>query len=164
MCQRTTQDKTKISMLLWKYAYYETNTSRLIRSKDPKYDLTQHCSWYCPVVLVFTCGTEFIAPNSSGKILLEMSSRSLDGPRNWHSTHANFIIPNTSDTLSLPLSKMADVFELPKSKMAVIITKSQDNDKAKNKAVTALRPRYVTTSAAAQQHFLWHNNNSLQVE
>lgn len=59
---------------------------------------------------------------------------------------------------------MADVFELPKSKMAVITTKSRDNDKAKNKAVTALRPKYVTTSTAAQRRFLWHNNNSLQVE
>lgn len=53
-------------------------------------------------------------------------------------------MPRTSDTLSLPVSKMADVFELPKSKMAANRMTTKYNDEAKNTLVTALRPRYVT--------------------
>lgn len=66
---------------------------------------------------------------------------------NWYSTHAKKadpVMPRTSDTWSLPVSKMADVFELPKSKMAANRMTTQYNDEAKNTPVTALRPRYVT--------------------
>ena len=39
---------------------------------------------------------------------------------------------------------MADVSELPKSKMAANRMMIKYNDEAKNTGVTALRPRYVT--------------------
>lgn len=53
-------------------------------------------------------------------------------------------MPRTSDTQSLPASKMADVFELPNSKMAANRMTPKYNDEAKNTPVTVLRPRYVT--------------------
>lgn len=54
------------------------------------------------------------------------------------------MMPRTPDTLRLPVSKMADVFELPKSKMVANRMMTQYTDEAKNTPVTALRPRYVT--------------------
>lgn len=53
-------------------------------------------------------------------------------------------MPRTSDTQSLPASKMADVFELPNSKMSANRMMTKYKDEAKNTHVTALRPRYVT--------------------
>lgn len=53
-------------------------------------------------------------------------------------------MPRTSDTWSLPVFKMADVFELPKTKMAANGMTTKYNDGAKNTPVTALGPRYVT--------------------
>lgn len=47
-------------------------------------------------------------------------------------------MPGTSDTRRLPASKMADVFELPDSKMAVNRMATKYNDEAKNTPVTAL--------------------------
>lgn len=44
----------------------------------------------------------------------------------------------------MPAFKMADVFELPNSKMAANRMAAKYNDEAKNTPVTALRPRYVT--------------------
>lgn len=53
-------------------------------------------------------------------------------------------MPRTSDSQSLPASKMADAFELPNSKMAANRMMTKYNGEAKNTPVTALRPRYVT--------------------
>lgn len=59
-------------------------------------------------------------------------------------------MPRTSDTQSLPASKMADVFELPNSKMSANRMMTKYKDVAKNTPVTALRPRYVTQQQQQQ--------------
>lgn len=61
-----------------------------------------------------------------------------------HTKRANLLTPRTSDSQSLPASKMADAFELPNSKMAANRMMTKYNGEAKNIPVTALRPRYVT--------------------
>lgn len=45
---------------------------------------------------------------------------------------ADVVMPRTSDTWSLPVSKMVDVFEVPRSKMAANRMTAKYNDEAKN--------------------------------